>query len=266
MVVLAQEEAQGLKHGHIGTEHLLLALLREQRDLGARVLKSLDVTEERTRSQVGRIVPSGGDVTSEHVPLTERAKRALALAMREARQWGQKYIATEHILLGLAREKEGVAARVLLDFGADAEKVRREFMPVLSELGGRDDQRRAQGSMSGAGAKERKSPGSPERQRLEALQRANEIRQGRARLKRAMKIGGVDPAKLFLDPPALIQTAKVVDLLLGAPGWGRVRSNRALEYLRISPTRTVGTLSERQRLVLAELLGHRPEGQAANEP
>lgn len=83
MVVLAQEEAQGLKHGHIGTEHLLLAVLREQEDLGARVLKSLDVTEERTRAQVVRIVPSGGDVSPEHLPLTERAKRALGLAMRE---------------------------------------------------------------------------------------------------------------------------------------------------------------------------------------
>lgn len=182
------------------------------------------------------------------------------------RKLGQNYIATEHILLGLAREKEGVAARVLLEFGADSEKVGREFVRVLSELGRRDDPRRAQGSRSGAGAKERKSPGSPERQRLEALQLANEIRQGRARLKRAMKSGGVDPAKLFLDPPALIQKAKVLDLLLGAPGWGRVRANRTLESLRISPTRTVGTLSERQRLALAELLGHRPGGEAANEP
>ncbi len=138
---------------------------------------------------------------------------------------------------------------------------------MLSGPGAHDrKQRRAQSSMSGTGAKEEKSPGSSERQRLEALRRANEIRQGRARLKRAMKSGGVDPAKLFLDPPALIQTAKVLDLLLGAPGWGRVRADRAFAHLRISPTKTVGSLSNRQRLALAELLRDRPEGEAANEP
>lgn len=171
MVVLAQEEAQGLEHGHIGTEHLLLGLLREREDLGARVLKSLDVTEERTRAQVVRIVPSGGNVSSGHVPFSERAKRALGLAAREAREWGQKYIATEHLLLGLAREKESVAARVLLDFSADSEKVRRELVRVLSELEGSDVQRhRVPVSLSGAGTKERKSPGS---QSVSAWKRSN---------------------------------------------------------------------------------------------
>ena len=120
VVVSAQEEARTLKHNYIGTEHILLGLLREEEGLAARVLESLDITVERVRAQVVRIVGSGEEVTSGQIPFTPRAKKVLELALREALSLGHNYIGTEHILLGLVRENEGVAARILLDFDADS--------------------------------------------------------------------------------------------------------------------------------------------------
>jgi ATP-dependent Clp protease ATP-binding subunit ClpC len=146
VVVLAQEEARTLKHNYIGTEHILLGLLREEEGLAARVLESLDITVERVRAQVVRIVGSGEEVTSGQIPFTPRAKKVLELALREALSLGHNYIGTEHILLGLVRENEGVAARILLDFDADSEKIRNEVIRMLSGPGGR---RQGQGSGSG---------------------------------------------------------------------------------------------------------------------
>jgi hypothetical protein len=137
VVVLAQEEARTLKHNYIGTEHILLGLLREEEGLAARVLESLDITVERVRAQVVRIVGSGEEVTSGQIPFTPRAKKVLELALREALSLGHNYIGTEHILLGLVRENEGVAARILLDFDADSEKIRNEVIRMLSGPGGR---------------------------------------------------------------------------------------------------------------------------------
>src|SRR6187401_209155 len=146
VVVLAQEEARTLKHNYIGTEHILLGLLREEEGLAARVLESLDITVERVRAQVVRIVGSGEEVTSGQIPFTPRAKKVLELALREALSLGHNYIGTEHILLGLVRENEGVAARILLDFDADSEKIRNEVIRMLSGPGGR-----RQGSSGGTG-------------------------------------------------------------------------------------------------------------------
>ena len=126
VVVLAQDEARALKHNYIGTEHILLGLLREEEGLAARVLESLDITVEEVRAQVARIVGQGDEVTTGQIPFTPRAKKVLELALREALSLGHNYIGTEHILLGLVRENEGVAARILLDFDADAEKIRNE--------------------------------------------------------------------------------------------------------------------------------------------
>jgi ATP-dependent Clp protease ATP-binding subunit ClpC len=128
VVVLAQEEARQLKHNYIGTEHILLGLLREEEGLAARVLESLDITVERVRAQVVRIVGSGEEVTSGQIPFTPRAKKVLELALREALQLGHTYIGTEHILLGLVREGEGIAAQVLVELGADLERVRQVAM------------------------------------------------------------------------------------------------------------------------------------------
>ena len=152
VVVLAQEEARTLKHNYIGTEHILLGLLREEEGLAARVLESLDITVERVRSQVVRIVGSGEEVTAGQIPFTPRAKKVLELALREALSLGHNYIGTEHILLGLVRENEGVAARILLDFDADSEKIRNEVIRMLSGPGGR-----RQGSGGGAAGEGKKS-------------------------------------------------------------------------------------------------------------
>jgi ATP-dependent Clp protease ATP-binding subunit ClpA len=135
VVVLAQEEARGFRHNYIGTEHILLGLLREEEGLAARVLESLKIPVEEVRAQVARIVGQGDEVTIGQIPFTPRAKRVLELALREALSIGHNYIGTEHILLGLVHENGGVAARILLDFDADAEKIRGEVMRMLSGPG-----------------------------------------------------------------------------------------------------------------------------------
>jgi ATP-dependent Clp protease ATP-binding subunit ClpA len=135
VVVLAQDEARALKHNYIGTEHILLGLLREEEGLAARVLESLDITVEEVRAQVARIVGQGDEVTTGQIPFTPRAKKVLELALREALSLGHNYIGTEHILLGLVRENEGVAARILLDFGVDTELVRGTTIELLSGFG-----------------------------------------------------------------------------------------------------------------------------------
>ena len=152
VVVLAQDEARALKHNYIGTEHILLGLLREEEGLAARVLESLDITVEEVRAQVARIVGQGDEVTTGQIPFTPRAKKVLELALREALSLGHNYIGTEHILLGLVRENEGVAARILLDFDADAEKIRNEIIRMLSGPG-----RRQQGGSAGAAEKSKSS-------------------------------------------------------------------------------------------------------------
>ncbi len=152
VVVLAQDEARALKHNYIGTEHILLGLLREEEGLAARVLESLDITVEEVRAQVARIVGQGDEVTTGQIPFTPRAKKVLELALREALSLGHNYIGTEHILLGLVRENEGVAARILLDFDADAEKIRNEIIRMLSGPG-----RRQAGAGSGPGGEKSKS-------------------------------------------------------------------------------------------------------------
>ncbi len=135
VVVLAQDEARALKHNYIGTEHILLGLLREQEGLAARVLEYLDITVEEVRAQVARIVGQGDEVTTGQIPFTPRAKKVLDLALREALSLGHGYIGPEHILLGLVRENDGVGARILLDLGAGAEKVRDEIIRMLSGSG-----------------------------------------------------------------------------------------------------------------------------------
>ena len=132
VVVLAQEEARGLAHNYIGTEHLLLGLLREEEGIAARVLASLDLTVEPVRDQVVSIAGSGQGAISNQIPFTPRAKRVLELALREAFSLSHNYIGTEHLLLGLVRETDGIAARILLDFDADSEKVRNGVLRVVS--------------------------------------------------------------------------------------------------------------------------------------
>jgi len=132
-VVFAQEEARSLEHNYIGTEHLLLGLLREEEGVGTRALKSLGVSLEGVRGQVAQIIGLGDEVGTGQIPFTPRAKKVLELSLREALGLGHNYIGTEHLLLGLVAEGEGVACRILLDFGVTAETVREA---VARALGG----------------------------------------------------------------------------------------------------------------------------------
>lgn len=152
VVVLAQEEARNLRHNYIGTEHLLLGLLREADGVAARVLGSLEVSLEEVRGEVTRIVGEGENDPQGQIPFTPRAKKVLELALREALSLGHNYIGTEHILLGLVRESEGVAARILNDLEVDADRVRQEIMRVLAG----PTRRQARGGSAEAGASEGK--------------------------------------------------------------------------------------------------------------
>ncbi len=116
---MAQEEARLLNHNYIGTEHILLGLIHEGEGVAAKALESLGISLEAVRSQVEEIIGQGGSSPSGHIPFTPRAKKVLELSLREALQLGHNYIGTEHILLGLIREGEGVAAQVLVKLGAD---------------------------------------------------------------------------------------------------------------------------------------------------
>ena len=133
VVVLAQDEARALKHNYIGTEHLLLGILREDEGLAARVLGSLDITVEGVRAQIACIVGQGDEATQGMIPFTPRAKKVLELSLREAEALKHGDIGTEHILLAIVRENEGVAARILLAFDADAETIRGEVIRMLSD-------------------------------------------------------------------------------------------------------------------------------------
>jgi ATP-dependent Clp protease ATP-binding subunit ClpC len=155
VVVLAQEEARHFNHNYIGTEHLLLGLLREDEGVAARALSSLNVTLDEVREQVESIVGYGEEGTGGQAPFTPRSKKVLELALREALQLGHNYIGTEHILLGLVRESEGVAARVLSNLDVDPDKVRRE---VVRMLGGGRTQRGRGGEAAGGRGVETKRP------------------------------------------------------------------------------------------------------------
>jgi len=132
VVVLAQEEARMLNHNYIGTEHILLGLIHEGEGVAAKALESLGISLEAVRSQVEEIIGQGQAAPTGHIPFTPRAKKVLELSLREALQLGHNYIGTEHILLGLIREGEGVAAQVLQKLGADLNRVRQQVIQLLS--------------------------------------------------------------------------------------------------------------------------------------
>src|SRR5262245_23165971 len=131
VVVLAQEEARMLNHNYIGTEHILLGLIHEGEGVAAKALESLGISLEAVRQQVEEIIGQGQQAPSGHIPFTPRAKKVLELSLREALQLGHNYIGTEHILLGLIREGEGVAAQVLVKLGADLNRLRQQVIQLL---------------------------------------------------------------------------------------------------------------------------------------
>ena len=160
VVVLAQEEARLLNHSYIGTEHILLGLIHEGEGVAAKALESLSISLEAVRNQVEEIIGQGGSSPSGHIPFTPRAKKVLELSLREALQLGHNYIGTEHILLGLIREGEGVAAQVLVKLGADLSRVRQQVIQLLSGYQGpAGGAGQGSGSSSGRGSSEQSGAG-----------------------------------------------------------------------------------------------------------
>ncbi|MFH1104967.1 MAG: Clp protease N-terminal domain-containing protein, partial [Actinomycetota bacterium] len=149
VVVLAQEEARLLNHNYIGTEHILLGLIHEGEGVAARALESMGISLESVRSQVVEIIGQGAQAPTGHIPFTPRAKKVLELSLREALQLGHNYIGTEHILLGLIREGEGVAAQVLQKLGAELHKVRQTVIQLLS--GAQGDEPPSSGEQQSSG-------------------------------------------------------------------------------------------------------------------
>ena len=277
VVVLAQDEARALKHNYIGTEHILLGLLREEEGLAARVLESLDITVEEVRAQVARIVGQGDEVTTGQIPFTPRAKKVLELALREALSLGHNYIGTEHILLGLVRENEGVAARILLDFDADAEKIRNEIIRMLSGPG-----RRQQG-----GAAARRGEKSKSSKLLDQF--------GRNFTKQAAE-GKLDPVvgrqtEIERIMQILSRRTKNNPVLIGEPGVGktaiveglaqRISANQVPELLKgkqiytldlaalVAGSKYRGEFEERLKKVMKEITAarrHRPVHRRAAQP
>ena len=158
VVVLAQEEARLLNHNYIGTEHILLGLIHEGDGIAAQALLSLGVTQEAVRDQVVEIIGQGQQAPSGHIPFTPRAKKVLELSLREALQLGHNYIGTEHILLGLIREGEGVATQVLQNLKADLPKVRQTVIQLLS--GAQSEERSSAQPASGSSSARETGGGS----------------------------------------------------------------------------------------------------------
>jgi ATP-dependent Clp protease ATP-binding subunit ClpC len=145
VVVLAQEEARMLNHNYIGTEHILLGLVRERDGIAAMALGSLNIRLDAVRREVEEIIGQGQAAPTGHIPFTPRAKKVLELSLREALQLGHNYIGTEHILLGLIREGEGVAAQVLQKLGADLNRVRQTVIQLLSGYAAGAEVRKVEG-------------------------------------------------------------------------------------------------------------------------
>jgi ATP-dependent Clp protease ATP-binding subunit ClpC len=208
VVVYAQEEARMLNQNYIGTEHLLLGLIREQDGIAAKALESLSISLEDVHQQVEELIGRGTYVPTGHIPFTPRAKKVLELSLREALQLGHNYIGTEHILLGLIREGEGVAAQVLLNLGADLEKVRSAVIQLLSGYYGK------QGGEPGG---DERGGGSGSAQMLDEFGR---------NLTRAAREGKLDPVvgrenEIERVMQILSRRTKNNPVLIGEPGVGK---------------------------------------------
>jgi ATP-dependent Clp protease ATP-binding subunit ClpC len=212
VVVLAQEEARLLNHNYIGTEHILLGLIHEGEGVAAKALESLGISLEAVRAQVEEIIGHGGQAPSGHIPFTPRAKKVLELSLREALQLGHNYIGTEHILLGLIREGEGVAAQVLVKLGADLSRVRQQVIQLLSGYAGTKE---SAGSGSGA-------PGGAESQPSGSLV-LDQFGRNLTQLAREKKLDPVIGREREIERvmQVLSRRTKNNPVLIGEPGVGK---------------------------------------------
>jgi ATP-dependent Clp protease ATP-binding subunit ClpC len=213
VVVLAQEEARMLNHNYIGTEHILLGLIHEGEGVAAKALESMNISLEAVRNQVTEIIGRGQTAPAGHIPFTPRAKKVLELSLREALQLGHNYIGTEHILLGLIREGEGVAAQVLQKLGADLNRVRQQVIQLLSGYAGGE-----QGGKAGAGVGEGSGSGSREGSTI--------LDQFGTNLTQAARDGELDPVigrqrEIERVMQVLSRRTKNNPVLIGEPGVGK---------------------------------------------
>ncbi|MEX1909168.1 ATP-dependent Clp protease ATP-binding subunit [Janibacter sp. Y6] len=214
VVVLAQEEARLLNHNYIGTEHILLGLIHEGEGVASKALESLGISLEQVREQVQDIIGPGQQAPSGHIPFTPRAKKVLELSLREALQLGHNYIGTEHILLGLIREGEGVAAQVLVKLGADLGRVRQTVIQLISGYQGGSKEGAAAGAGVGAGPAEGQPAGSLV------------LDQFGRNLTQAARDGGLDPVigrekEIERVMQVLSRRTKNNPVLIGEPGVGK---------------------------------------------
>ena len=228
VIVLAQEEARGLNHNYIGTEHILLGLIHEGEGVAAKALESMGISLEAVRQEVEEIIGQGTEPPVGHIPFTPRAKKVLELSLREGLQMGHKYIGTEFLLLGLIIEGEGVAAQVLVKLGADLPRVRQQVIQLLSGYEGGDspentsnDSNDAIGAGAGPGASSsRGSRGAGERSTSLVLDQF-----GR-NLTQAAKEGKLDPVvgreqEIERIMQVLSRRTKNNPVLIGEPGVGK---------------------------------------------
>ncbi|WP_252975097.1 ATP-dependent Clp protease ATP-binding subunit [Janibacter melonis] len=214
VVVLAQEEARLLNHNYIGTEHILLGLIHEGEGVASKALESLGISLEQVREQVQDIIGPGQQAPSGHIPFTPRAKKVLELSLREALQLGHNYIGTEHILLGLIREGEGVAAQVLVKLGAGLGRVRQTVIQLISGYRGGSREGAAAGAGVGAGPAEGQPAGSLV------------LDQFGRNLTQAARDGGLDPVigrekEIERVMQVLSRRTKNNPVLIGEPGVGK---------------------------------------------
>ena len=244
VVVLAQEEARLLNHNYIGTEHILLGLIHEGEGVAARGLESLGISLESVRSQVVEIIGQGSQAPSGHIPFTPRAKKVLELSLREALQLGHNYIGTEHILLGLIREGEGVAAQVLQKLGAELHKVRQTVIQLLSGVQGEESSSQsAHPGGSGRGKSSESSSGGSTV--LDQFGR-NLTQQARDH-KLDPVIGRADEIQRVMQ--VLSRRTKNNPVLIGEPGVGKTAIVEGLAQ-RIVANEVPDTLTNRQLYTL----------------